>query len=232
MKRFCNEDGQVLVMTVLCMGILIGALGMAVDVGVLFRARRNMQIAADSAAMAGATALYYGGNATTAATNAASTVDAGITSSMVTVSLPSSVGGVTCGTCVQVNLYKPTATIFMHTFSNMFGGDNFGLVNVAAKSIAGAPSTGLACGYIMSPTADQALWIHGAGAIIAPGCGMYVNSSAGDALCVTGKSGKSNFAWVDVVGQQGSGNCGGTINSSHPGKSEFPRASRPVLESG
>jgi len=66
----------------------------------------------------------------------------------------------------------------------------------------------------MNPDADQALWIHGAGAIIAPGCGMYVNSSKSDALCVTGSASKSNFAWVDVVGQQGSsGNCKGNISS-------------------
>jgi len=98
MKRFRNEDGQVLVITVLCMGILIGALGMAIDVGVLFRARRNMQIAADAAAMAGATALFYGGDMTTAAKAAASNVDTGITSGMVTVTKLSSVGGKTCGT--------------------------------------------------------------------------------------------------------------------------------------
>src|ERR1700751_5037354 len=42
---------------------------------------------------------------------------------------------------------------------------------------------------------------------------MYVNSSQSDALCVTGKSGKSNFAWVDVVGQQGNGNCNGNIGA-------------------
>jgi uncharacterized membrane protein len=54
-KRLLDEDGQVLVITLLCMGVLVGAMGLALDVGILFRARRNMQIAADAAAMAGAT---------------------------------------------------------------------------------------------------------------------------------------------------------------------------------
>ena len=61
MKVIRDERGQVLVTTMCCMGILLGALGLAVDVGVLFHARRNMQTAADAAAMAGATELYYNG---------------------------------------------------------------------------------------------------------------------------------------------------------------------------
>ena len=53
MKWLREESGQVLVMTFFSMGILLGALGLAVDVGVLLHARRNMQAAADAAAMAG-----------------------------------------------------------------------------------------------------------------------------------------------------------------------------------
>jgi hypothetical protein len=77
-------------------------------------------------------------------------------------------------------------------------------------AIAGAPGASDICGYVMSPAADKALDIHGAGSIKAPGCGIYVNSGQDDALCVTGSAGKSDLKFIDVHGHQPSkGNCGG-----------------------
>ena len=212
-------------MTLLCMGCLIGALGLAIDAGMLFRARRNVQIAADAAAMAGATASYYGASVTSvnsAADNAASNVDPSITSTKVTVTTGPTLGGTACASCVQVTLYKPVPTIFMSTLSQMLGANNFSSINVSAKAIAGAPGTGATpCGYIMNPTAHDALWLHGKGSITAPGCGMYVNSDASDALCVTGNNnGKSDFAWIATRGTQGSsGNC-----KQNPGMPVYPNA--------
>src|SRR5262249_12276198 len=141
MKRLRNEDGQVLVITVICMAMLVAALGFAIDLGVLFRARRNAQIAADSAAMAGATAYFYGVDPTSAAQNAAHAVDPAITSDKIIVTAQPTLAGVTCKTCVEVQLYKPTPTMFMSTFSKMRGGSSFSPINVAAKSIGGAPGT-------------------------------------------------------------------------------------------
>ena len=53
MRILREEDGQTLVMTALCATVLIGFMGLAVDVGVLFHAKRNLQTAADDAAIAG-----------------------------------------------------------------------------------------------------------------------------------------------------------------------------------
>jgi hypothetical protein len=58
--RRLKESGQVMVVTVLSMSLLIGFLALAVDVGTLFRAKRLMQTAADSAAIAGAQEYLYG----------------------------------------------------------------------------------------------------------------------------------------------------------------------------
>jgi len=216
MKKLLKEDGQTLVLTTLCMGVLLGSLGMAIDVGMLLRSKRNMQIAADGAALAGATALYYNASVSTAVNAAAKAngVDPSVTGNVVMATSGQALGSTACASCVQVQLSKPAPTIFMQFLSQWISGNKFATVNVSAISIAGAPGTGKACGYIMSPSGDDALWIHGSGAIVAPGCGMYVNSNASDALCVTGSSSKSDFAWVDVVGQQGNGNCKGTISSS------------------
>ena len=65
-KRLTHERGQAMIFTVLCMTIMLGFMSLAVDVGLLFRAKRMIQTAADSGAIAGATELNYG-NVTAAA---------------------------------------------------------------------------------------------------------------------------------------------------------------------
>jgi uncharacterized membrane protein len=58
-KMLEDESGQVLVLVVLCMTILVGFMALAIDVGLLFRAKRNLQIAADAAATAAALDYFY-----------------------------------------------------------------------------------------------------------------------------------------------------------------------------
>lgn len=58
LRRLRNEDsGQTMVLAALMLPVLMGAVGMAVDVGYAFDHRRQMQLAADSAALAGGRAL-------------------------------------------------------------------------------------------------------------------------------------------------------------------------------
>ena len=216
MKLFREESGQVLVMTLVCMGILFGALGLAVDVGLLFHARRNMQTAADAAAMAGATEMYYNGatNVTAKADAAAKAngVDNTVTGNIVIVSTsPTLPGGYACASCVEVRLATPNPTVFMQMLSRlMFASSNYSSINVSAMAVAGAPGASQTCMYVMDPTDPDTLQIHGAGDINAPGCAVYVNSSSQAALCVTGNAGKSTFAVLQVVGGQDSkGNCKG-----------------------
>ena len=57
-----DEVGQTLVLTALCLGAMLGVVALATDVGLMFHARRNMQIAADSAAVAGALDYLYNGS--------------------------------------------------------------------------------------------------------------------------------------------------------------------------
>jgi len=66
LKGLCDESGQALIFSLLAMTVLFGFMGFAVDVGVLLRAKRAMQTAADSAAIAGAAELNYGGAVTAA----------------------------------------------------------------------------------------------------------------------------------------------------------------------
>ncbi|HEY1581204.1 MAG TPA: pilus assembly protein TadG-related protein [Terracidiphilus sp.] len=223
MKWFRNEKGQVLVMTAFCMACLLGALGLAVDVGVLFKVRRQMQTAADSAAMAGATAAFYGATSIqiqNAAYSAAALngVDHSVSGNAVIVTpSPSNAGpvtlnpgGITCASCVEVQLSTPNPSIFMQTMSQwFFKASQWNAINVSAMAVAASVGTNQTCMYVMGPGSDT-LWIHGAGDVDAPNCGVYVNSSDPGALCVTGNAGKSSLGSINVVGGQDSkGNCKG-----------------------
>ena len=58
MKRLRHQhSGKVLLLSVFSMVALIGIAGLAVDIGLLYSTRRQMQTAADAAAIAGANAL-------------------------------------------------------------------------------------------------------------------------------------------------------------------------------
>ena len=112
MKSFRDESGQTLVLTALCMTILIGCMAIALDVSLLFRAKRKVQIAADAAAIAAGLTYYHGGNNTqiTAAANNAATAN-GITNiNQVTVNLPPANGSHTGTSYVEVVIKQPNAT--------------------------------------------------------------------------------------------------------------------------
>jgi Flp pilus assembly protein TadG len=69
-----SERGQAIILVALFMTTMLMAVGLAVDAGQLYVARRTMQEAADAAAYAGAVVLYQGG--TTAQASAAAVNDA------------------------------------------------------------------------------------------------------------------------------------------------------------
>jgi uncharacterized membrane protein len=59
MRAMKEEHGQMLVLVALSMTVLLGFLALAVDVGLLFRAKRTMQVAADAAAVPESSKLHY-----------------------------------------------------------------------------------------------------------------------------------------------------------------------------
>lgn len=191
MMNIREDKGQVLVLTVLGMTVLMGFLALAIDMGTLFRAKRNMQIAADAAAMAAATQLYYGGTnaqiqsaAYAAAT--ANGVDHTATGNTVTVTGPgvTLASGTTCATCVEVQLATPNPTFFMTLFTGSH------TANVAAMAVAGAPGDSNNCVWLMDPSMGGKkggeLDMQGKGSLTATGCTIYLNSNSASAVSVTG----------------------------------------------
>jgi Flp pilus assembly protein TadG len=69
MKKNSQQSGQALIFAVFGLFVLLGAAGLAVDVGYLRYERRLQQSAADSAALAGAAALGVGASYASAATD-------------------------------------------------------------------------------------------------------------------------------------------------------------------
>jgi uncharacterized membrane protein len=156
MKLCENEEGQVLVLTVLCSTILLGFIGLALDVGLLFRAKRNLQIAADSAATAAALDYYYNSSSGAIAVTEADTVGVGAASidnvkivngTTVDVHCPAQNGsfalsaGSVCNGYFEAIIRQPNPTIFMRIF-------NRNVITVSARSVAGTPYISNTCVYV------------------------------------------------------------------------------------
>lgn len=197
-----DESGQMLIITSLCLTAMFGLLALSTDVGLLFRAKRNLQIAADAAATAGALDYYYNSSLDTAksAAKAASATNGftdGTNGTVVSVSTPPA-DGPNKGTTgfVEVVVSEPNPTIFLRMF-------NFSSVTVAARAVAGAPGYSQACVYVLNPTASLAMDLEGSFDVSANHCGVLVDSNSSTALQFTGGSGSLTAGSVSVVGGDG-----------------------------
>lgn len=209
MKIRKNESGQVLVLTALTMSTLLGFVGLATDIGVLFRVRHNLQIAADAAATTGALYQSYGQSAVSAANMAASEngVTNGVEGANVMATAPPG-SGPAAGRSgfVEVVVAKPTGTLFMALFG-------FRSVTVTARAVAG-PVAGNACIYLMNRTGTD-LSLQGSGTIEAPGgevtCAVYSNSTSPNSVTV---SGQGNYVNTEYLGTMGGLSAGGNSQTS------------------
>ncbi len=191
-----------MVFVLLSMTCLLGVVAFAVDIGVLLRAKRVMQIAADSGAIAGAAELKYGD--VTAAAGAAAAQN-GITT--VTVNNPP-VNGPYAGNAnyVEVIAYQDQSTFFM----NMF---NRSSMTVSARAVATLGSSGT-CAYTLG-TSGADFDNIGVASITLTNCGMLDNSASGNAF--------SNSIGALIFSANSIGIVGG--RSSGLGVESFPSAS-------
>jgi Flp pilus assembly protein TadG len=200
-----DQNGQTVVLTALAMTALLGFMALSLDVGLLFRAKRVVQVAADSAAVAATLDYLYNNSATSAqAAGKAAASQNGVTDgtagATVTISVPP-IDGPNLGSAgfVEAVVHQPNATFFMKLFG-------IRSVNVAARAVAGTPTAGQACIWLMAPS-GTALSLQGSYDIEAPGCGLYVNSPDASALQITGNGGTLNAEFLDVVGGSTSGHA-------------------------
>lgn len=197
MRNMRDESGQAMVITILAMTCLIGFAALATDIGMMFRAKRLAQTAADAAAIAGASEINYGDvsdAATAAATQNGFTAG---TKTTVTINNPPLNGphAGAAGYVEAIITYSPSTVLL-----NLFG---LHTMTVAARAVAenGGASTG--CVYVLAPTGAQTMELQGSFDVSAPTCGIVVNSSDPDALDFTGAGGSLTAGSVGVVGGAG-----------------------------
>lgn len=197
MRFWKDECGQMVPMVALSITTLMGFMALAVDVGVLFHVRREVQIAADAAAAAGAVDFRYNASqtsATTAAKAAATlngvtdgaTVD-GLTES-VNVTFPpgSRFNSPRATGFVQAVVSVPNPTFFMKLFQ-------MSRVTISASAVAG-PGSSPGCIWTLGAAGTE---IGGSGNLTASGCQIYDNSNDTNAIDA---SGSITAAKVGVTG--------------------------------
>jgi hypothetical protein len=214
-----DESGQVLVLTVLCMTILTGFLALAIDVGLLFRASRNMQIAADAAVIAGALDYKYNNSATSAQAAAVAAAAANgvtatgtcpisdMTKNYVCINIPPTYGP-NAGSAgyVEALISQPNQTIFMGMIRHS------GLMDVGARAVAGS-GAGAGCLWALAKSGKD-VSLTGSGSITAQNCNIYDDSSASNALTLTG-SGSITAKSIGIVGNF-SKTGSGSLNPNPP----------------
>ena len=196
-----GESGQVLVLTALSMAALLGFVALATDVGLLFNAKRKLQIVADAAATAAAINYYYS-QSTTSAQSAGQTAAAangasnGSGGTSVVINAPPTSGYHTTAGYFEAIVSQPNPTFFMKVF-------NYSSVTVVARAVAGIVGPSDACIYVLDPSASGAMTLQGSFNVDAPACGVIVDSNSSNALQFTGGAGTLTAAWVGVAGGDG-----------------------------
>jgi Flp pilus assembly protein TadG len=210
-ERIRDERGQAVVLVALCMTVLMGFLGFAVDVGLLFIEKRKVQEAADIAAVAGAAELNYGD--WTAAAQAAAAQNGftnGVNGVTVTVNpsgtgIPSPLYGAYVGKAgyLEVIVSESVPTLFMKMLK-------FGSVTVNARGV-GALGSSQNCVYALAGSGTT-INMSNSASLTAPGCGVIDDSSSSSAISVVGSATLSAGSVGSVGGSVSNNN--GTISPS------------------
>lgn len=196
LKALQEDQGQMLVVVILSMGLILSFMALAFDVGQFLYVKRQLQTAADAAALAGALEIpeCTSSNCKTMQTAASDALaeDGYANAALVTqCGTPSSAGLVLelnngpCALGANDPNYKNTqyveALVILQQppfLARLMGMNS---VDIAARAEAGmsAPT----CVYITDPSGAQALTVNNGGSLTSA-CGIDINSSSPNALSV------------------------------------------------
>lgn len=214
-RVLAGERGAVSVMVALMLPVLVGMAAFAVDLGEWYWQHRQLQTAADAAALAGAFALP---NSTTATTQAQSYVSKNVSGATTTVTTPYN----SSSSQIKVTVTKPAASILSGVLGITPPTEK--VTAIASK----APSTVAAAVFASDTTcSDNAVDIEGNGANI-PG-GIYSNGTFYNG------SNNDSFGWVDYGGpnscsaHDGNGTFTSGLPVFHKNASGWPWDPRPDL---
>lgn len=206
-----DQGGAVAIIMALVIPILVGAVGLAVEVGMWYAERRSLQTAADAAAMGAAWELNIaGGNATAAAT--ADAVRNGFSAAgggSITVTTPPASGAYAGdASAVQVSLTEPQPLLFAGLFLA-------GPVTVTTTAVAQAGPPTAYCILALSASAASAVSVTGSAGVSLSGCGVHSNSNSSTALTVSG-SGTLTTDYANTVGGQDVSGAGTLASTEAP----------------
>jgi hypothetical protein len=213
-RNIMDESGQSLVLGAVFLSLIMGFLALALDVGSLFRAREQMQIAADAAVAAAALDFKYAEpNSAQGDATAAATQNGMLATGHATLFTTPHDGYHESTGYTEVVVSEPYPTFFMHVFG-------FNTVDVTARAVAGSSLSG-GCAWTLARSGTD-ISLSGNGSITMSGCDIYDDSAASNALLVTGNGSITAKAIGVVGGYQTSGN--GTISPNPPTTGMAPAA--------
>jgi len=182
-----REHGQILALFSIGLIVLLGFMALAVDVGLLWSDRRQMQTAADAAAEAGAVALRQGNDVTTAARDASglnSYTDGGVVDGntiSVTVNNPPASGPYSGNAnYVEAIVEQPQSTFFLRALG-------YSTVDVSTRAVSGYVN-GPGCLVGLNASASNTISVTGGSTVHAPLCNVIDDSSSSTGLASNGGS--------------------------------------------
>jgi len=219
-KKLRNESGQALIITIMCLTVLLGFVGFAVDLGYMFYVKRELQTAADAAALAGASTLTTNAPALAtvkaavandAALNGVTNGSNGLTVSVTWPYTPQSM----CSGCTANNFVEVTVSQTQQTgFMSLFGTNP---TTVAARAVAFAQNSP-GCMFALNPAATPGFTLNGLLlAVNAPTCAIYIDSTGStNALSTPGFLESLTAKSIGIVGNPGYSAGGFSSISPHP----------------
>jgi hypothetical protein len=197
-----DESGQTLIFVALSMTIILGFTAMAADVGTLLHDKRDLQIAADSAAIAGAVEEKVSSvTGDIQASGQTASTQNGFTngSNQVTVTIntpPANGPHAGAAGYVEAIVSQVEPVFFMKLFS-------FTSMTVTARAVAFDGATSSNCVLATNPTASDTIDLQGSFNANFPGCSVVDDSNSPTALDFTGGGGSLTAGSVGVVGGAG-----------------------------
>ena len=193
-----DEDGATLATTAMLLMVLVGFLGVGLDIGIAYTARRSAQNAADSAAYSAAVAAADGASDLVAqAQGVAARYGLSNGAGGVTVQVnnpPTSGGHAGDPQAVEVIVTRPAEGFFSTLFV-----PNPQPIRARAVAISGVRA-GFGCLVALNPKAAQAVLFNGVPNVNLVDCTLYDNSAdKSDAMLVNGGV-TVNARGIDVVG--------------------------------
>lgn len=183
-----DRGGAVLVIFALLLPLLIGFIGLGVETAYWYAARRDLQAAADAAAMGAALEVLANSDAT--AGYLEDVAEKEMERNGVTIGGPVSVtinhpptSGTYSGDSDAVEVSLSTSVNAM--FSKLFIGNDVG-INARAVARKGGSSSGKGCVLALNDSASKALWGSGAMSVSATTCEWIANSTADNAFRLDG----------------------------------------------